>query len=182
LNEIRSKAEELNKDSEALAEEFLKSLSRLDAEYPKLIQGALRRTLVEEIQDVEKEVASKTKMLLCFEGEELWVSSDVERISVTKFRRTYARDLARRMEVNLKIRMVPLYEFRERMRWLKSFISEGRLDEALRMRKGEAIYETMGYGGKLWPKIEKIMAEKGIMKMVKGIPVNETASEGFGAS
>ena len=57
------------------------------------------------------------------------------------------------------IRYATLEEFRRRLESVKSSISSGKLDEFLRLRAEEIVWEIMGYGGKLLPIISSSLSK-----------------------
>ena len=126
------------------------------------ISETLRRRLVQDIEaiteEVDKKIAAMREQFRFFPNiyrrKEIWVyvfrRSFNERLGfgVTEMPKQYARKLAARMEERGQFRLARADEFRRHVKKLKFSIKNGSIDQILRMKAQEALWEILGYNGK----------------------------------
>lgn len=180
LKELECRAEELFAEVDELANRLEPALEEFEAHCKHVVNKALRSSLVKEIDSIGeavlKKVAEKQRELSMFqalslyEGKEVWIQAiSLEEngkkyfsFDAVSMERETAHQIAIEMEREGKkvsasgrgfseTRYTPVEEFKKRTETLKTLILSGKLDNILRMKAGEVVWEIMGYGGKLLP-------------------------------
>jgi hypothetical protein len=166
LEELKREAEAKLKEAEAWAEKLSASIDAFDDHCRRRINDCLRARLILEIEGIASKILDRTyakerelgAFPTLYRGKEVWIQAMSTKIygkahydfSAVKMDKTSAAAVAAKMKrEHPGVRYASLGEFENKVNTLKSFVSNGKIDQVLGLRAEEVLWEAMEYSVKL---------------------------------
>lgn len=166
MEELKREAEAKLKEAEALAEKLSASIDAFDDHCRRIVNDCLRARLILEIEEIASKILDRTYAKerelsaypTLYRGKEVWIQAMSMKdhgktyydFSATEMTKENATAVAAKMEQEHPgVRYLSQEEFENKVNTLKSFVSNGKIDQVLGLRAEEVLWEAMEYSGKL---------------------------------